>query len=185
MRGDITRKILALVSEGMVATGDIIFAVLNSNYGASRSKMSYAIRKRNNQRIEYKKRQRFYSLMFKLKKEGLLDSENKKWSLTKLGEGKLKIIKNNYQAKKFPKTKYPKEKDDSPKIVIFDIPERYKSKRNWLRSCLVNLNFKLLQKSVWLGKTKIPIAFIKDIKDLGIFSYIHIFSINKSGTITD
>ena len=162
MRGDITRKILALVSEGMVATGDIIFAVLNSNYGASRSKMSYAIRKRNNQRIEYKKRQRFYSLMFKLK-----------------------IIKNNYQAKKFPKTIYPKEKDDSPKIVIFDIPERYKSKRNWLRSCLVNLNFKLLQKSVWLGKTKIPIAFIKDIKDLGIFSYIHIFSINKSGTITD
>lgn len=90
--------------------------------------------------------------------------KNKKtiWSITRKGLEKLKILK-----KKNRKTliNYSKEKSDKLIIVIFDIPEKERHKRNWLRSVLVSLDFKFLQESVWIGKTKIPEEFLNDLRN--------------------
>ena len=68
-------------------------------------------------------------------------------------------------------------------IVIFDIPERERRKRNQLRRELVYLGFKKLQQSVWIGQTQIPEEFIKELKEKDILPYIHIFSVEKKGTV--
>ena len=68
-------------------------------------------------------------------------------------------------------------------IVSFDVPEKEKRKRGWLRSTLKNLGFRMLQKSVWIGKVKIPEAYLEDLKRLRLLSYIEIFAISKRGTI--
>jgi hypothetical protein len=68
--------------------------------------------------------------------------------------------------------------------VIFDVPEKESYKRRWLRSVLKNMNFKMLQKSVWVGRTKVPKSLLDDMGALGMLDYVDIFAISKSGTLT-
>ncbi len=136
----------------------------------------------------YGSRQQFYSLLNNLKNQGLIEKRktgNKKdsiWKITKKGLEKLKLTKEN---KNFSKSKinYKKEKDDKIKVVIFDIPEKERHKRAWLRFALVALGFSLLQQSVWIGKNKISEQFMRDLQERGMLSYIQIFEISKKGTI--
>ena len=95
--------------------------------------------------------------------------------LLKVKEKSIPIVKSEY--KKIPNEKFT--------IVIFDIPEVKRNKRDWLRECLKNLDFSLVQRSVWIGKAKIPKEFIDDIFELKLGKYIHIFEVSKSGTLLD
>ncbi len=78
---------------------------------------------------------------------------------------------------------YKKEKGESPTIVAFDIPERFRARRAMLREALGMLDYKLLQQSVWIGKNKIPAEFLEDLRDAGIIRFVHIFEVKKEGTI--
>ena len=69
-------------------------------------------------------------------------------------------------------------------IIIFDIPEKDRKKRAYLRFELIALGFGLLQKSVWIGPGPLPKEFIEYMRKLRLFSYVHIFSIKKKGTIS-
>jgi len=137
---------------------------------------------------EYKKieAQRFYNILRHLQKEGLVrkskEEKNSFWSITEKGKKKLKFINEQFVLK-LPSKLYKKESDNNLKIIIFDIPEEDSRKRKWLRNNLVALNFSKLQKSVWAGENKLPEDFISDIKDMNIFQYIEIFSVNRMGTI--
>lgn len=183
MRKSKTVQILEILGEGLMTAADIITAILESGYGASFSEMS-----RNYSKIELRRadnhsavleRQRFYNLISKLKREGLVEG-NIKLKLTKRGKEKILKSKNAHEIKVI---KYRSEKDDTTKIIIFDIPERERYKRNWLRTSLLQLGFKLLQKSVWIGKVKIPEEFIEDLRFMKIDRYVHIFTADKLGTI--
>lgn len=84
-----------------------------------------------------------------------------------------------------PNPSYVKEDDRRSTIVAFDVPERFKEKRHWLRSVLKNLGLRMVQKSVWLGKVKIPREFIDDLKKLKILDFVEIFGITKGGTLEE
>ncbi len=137
--------------------------------------------------------QNFYNLISYLQKQGLVDKHKNKsnrnsyWVITKKGKEKLKNLnqRTNKDAPLLPKTNYKIEKDKSFNIVIFDIPEKERRKRDWLRFRLQNLKFRQLQKSVWIGNIKLPTEFLADLKDLNLLSYVEIFSINKTGTIKE
>jgi hypothetical protein len=130
-------------------------------------------------------------ILSKLKKEGIVD--NKKWghwSLTRRGRQKLKLFSEQYQLeiwkeKIYTQLKQKINKSDKKEqiLIIFDIPEEIKNKRHWLRMILRSLNFKPLQKSVWIGNRKLPPAFIEAISDLRLLPYIEVFTINNKGTI--
>ena len=126
----------------------------------------------------------FYSLLSYLKKQGFVKKGQKRnktyWIITSLGKEKLEKLKSA-----FPKLTYKQEKDDGLNIFTFDIPEKQKAKRNWLRRSLLALNFKMLQKSVWIGKNKLPEEFLKDLNDLKLIDFIHIFRVNRTGTIKE
>ncbi len=64
-------------------------------------------------------------------------------------------------------------------VVIFDIPEPKKKIREWLRGQLKWWDFKMVQKSVWVGNGPLPPEFKKRLKDLGIGKSVLIFSIKS------
>lgn len=107
-------------------------------------------------------------------KSGLVIKDNrcKKYRLSNSGQKSTDEI-NDYFAS------VNKKWDGIFKILIFDIPERKKEYRNWLRNALYALDFKQLQKSVFIGKNPLPGSFIKEISYLGLDEFINIFSIRE------
>ena len=77
---------------------------------------------------------------------------------------------------------YSKEKGQFT-IVVFDIPEKERSKRAWIREVLKNLDLKMIQKSVWVGKVKIPKQFIDDLDKFNMVDFVEIFEISKAGSL--
>jgi len=139
---------------------------------------------------EYRRleRQRFYNLLNYLQKQGLVAKHKEKerrssfWVITRKGKEKLEELEER-RNNTLPKIKYEIKKDDELKIITFDIPEKERRKRDWLRQNLLALNFSPLQKSVWVGYSKLPEEFLTELKELSLFPYIEIFTVNKSGTI--
>jgi DNA-binding PadR family transcriptional regulator len=131
-------------------------------------------------------RHNLYSLLYKLQKQGLIEKDKKDnktfWRITIAGKKKLEALKNVFY---LPKRNYKKEKDEGFNVVIFDIPEKERFKRKWLRSQLISLGFSMLQKSVWIGKNKLPKEFLNDLNYLGLIDFIQIFKISKTGTIKE
>ena len=120
----------------------------------------------------------------KLKRDGLVkesgEGEEKEYALTVKGEQKLEILKSKDG---FPDTYYTKEKSNKIIIVMFDIPEKDVRKRTWLRMVLNNLDFKMAQKSVWIGKTTIPKELIGDLMRMQLESYVEIFEVGNTGNL--
>lgn len=118
------------------------------------------------------------SMLTRLQRDGLVERNGSKkqsvWGITAMGK--------NFLKKQLTRSSNPKS-DGVLRLVIFDIPEKDKSKRYWLRRELIGLNYKILQKSVWIGTVPLPEEFIQDLKVLGLEKHIHIFSVNKAGTL--
>ncbi|MGC8776274.1 MAG: hypothetical protein ACP5QN_03115 [Minisyncoccia bacterium] len=185
-KGDLIIKILEILQTGAETTATLL-DIFTSNYYNSYRKIRRSIiygpsEFKSNWADNYLELQKFYNLLNRLKKQGFIQKQEKDkksiWSITKLGLEKLKILKKQ----NFP-IYYKKEKENSLMIVTFDIPEQERYKRDWLRNVLVYLDFKFLQQSVWIGKTKIPEEFIENLREQKMLNYVHIFKINKAGTI--
>lgn len=116
-----------------------------------------------------KKEKSFYNAFFYLKKKGYIRIENKKGqifvSLTK--EGKEKAGKWQIDDLKIEK---PKKWDGKWRLLIFDIQNNHKIKREALRGKIKQLGMFQLQKSVWAH----PYDFQKEVDFLRSF-----FDLNK------
>ena len=127
---------------------------------------------------------KFYNTLYFLRKQGFIEKTKNKsrksfWKVTKQGLDKLsELLKKN----DLPFLK-PIQAKDHLKLIIFDIPESLKQYRNWLRQLLINLGFTMLQKSVWMGESKLPEDFIYTLKKLNLLRYIHILSVKDTGTL--
>ncbi len=123
------------------------------------------------------------SMLSQLKKQGLVvrtGPKNKSvWSITTKGRYALKHAIANY------KLHYDLPPEDGViRLVTFDIPERERHKRDWIRSELVTCGFTAIQKSVYLGKRPLPEEVIARITALNLTHRIHIIGIEKSGTLS-
>ena len=186
MKGDLTRKVLEVTGEGLVTTADIITAILESGYGASASKMNKNYRRlevsRTKEILYREKMKSYHNLISKLNCDGFLAAKRKNWFLTAQGRKKLEKLRKR-MVEHIPRKNYTAMKSKDLTVVSFDIPEQEKRKRNWLRDILANLDFKMLQKSVWIGKNKIPSELLNDMRKLEILDHIRIFSVNRTGSI--
>ena len=95
---------------GMENSGDFI-----SNY--VEIKKAFKDLTENNSRV----------ILYRLRKKGLIGKKNNEYKLTFLGLKYFKKIKQN-------NIKNKKEWDGKWRIVMFDIPEKIKKEREWLRS---------------------------------------------------
>jgi hypothetical protein len=136
--------------------------------------------------IDLKSKIAFWSLLSKLKKEGLIAKRENTIALTERGKKYLQKERENPSLRTNKKYIIKKTNINSSEIIliIFDIPEKESRKRKWLRFQLRQFNFQVLQKSVWWGTAGFPKEFLRDLKKYEIFPYVHIFSVKKKGTIS-
>lgn len=194
MKGELTLKLLEAVKDLAINSSDFLDVFLSVNYGASYGKLEYELSKRQKERArkEIEKnfqkqiKQRYYNFIYKLKQSGLIEERKKEgkkfFIITRKGKNKVSLLNKQAQGN-LPKNLYPKEKGDKFIIVIFDVPEKERRKRAWLRAVLKNIGLKMIQKSVWIGKAKIPKQFLDDLFKLKMVDFVEIFEINKSGSL--
>jgi len=193
MREENRLKILEFLAEGGQTIVNLFF-IFTLPYGTSYSRMDFSVAQRHGTwakkiretEANKKKKQNFYNLLYKLREEELILRRQKgKGCFFKItSEGKkileaLKLKKMNA----LPPVEYKSESDNLLKIVIFDIPEKERRKRDWLRDVLKNLKFEMLQKSAWAGKIKLPQAFLEDLERLNLLSFVEIFAISRTGSL--
>ena len=111
----------------------------------------------------------------RLQRNGFVERKGAKkkalWGLTR--KGKLYLEENADIL-----TDLPKE-DGLTRIITFDIPEKERNKRNWLRVHLTACGYRMLHKSVWIGKRHLPKDVVKKLGELHLLPYIHIITIEK------
>ncbi len=189
-KGDILFRILETIGDIAVSGVDLFNAFLNAGYGASYGKINHELSKIERERIKYeeerKLKQKYYNLLYKLREDGLIKVEVKNKSklffLTANGKRKLDKLKIKIGDRLPSPAGYNGEKGNLA-IVVFDIPERQRNKRGWIREVLKNIGLKMIQKSVWIGRVKIPEEFLKDIHRLKIIDFVEIFEISKTGSL--
>lgn len=109
----------------------------------------------------------------RLQKLGFVEKVGAKYVLSEKGRklaGYILARKKNLESKW----------DGKFRVVIFDIPEDKSEIRNWLRRELYMLNYKKLQKSVFIGKHPLPKDLIKDIKRQKIGNFVNYLLVEKA-----
>src|SRR3989344_2354485 len=181
--------ILDILQESSYMTGEL-FSAFMCGYGESYRRINKILYDRQSGKStkeswgdKFIDEQRFYDAVNYLKRNGFIEKKKGKkdkkisfWAITK--KGKEKFARENYK-----NGNYVSEDDSVLRIIIFDIPEKERRKRDWLRESIREIGFSLLQGSVWIGKKKIPEEFMNNINEAGIFKHVHIFSIDNEGTI--
>ncbi len=123
------------------------------------------------------KKQTISTMLWRLQQQGLVErigaKKTAQWRVTT--KGKATLEQNSR-----PKLSEP---DGIMRLVIFDIPEYERRKRDVIREQLVGCRFQQLQKSVWIGHCPLPQDFITLIDTLDLNGKIHIFSVRNQGTI--
>jgi len=113
---------------------------------------SYRLRKSK------KRNEKFYNAFYYLKNKGLVDIDNKGGQIYISLTPKGKRLAGKYQIDDLQISK-PKKWDGKWRILIFDIEDKHKIKREALRGKLKELGLFQLQKSVWI----FPYEFKKEI----------------------
>ena len=120
------------------------------------------------------------STLSRLKREGLIvrsgNIRKSLWSITEDGKHRIEEI---ILTEELPRS------DGVTRVVIFDIPERERKKRDTIRAELITCDFRQLQKSVWIGERMLPESFIELLDDLELKNKVHVFSVKEHGTIED
>lgn len=161
---------LGIVAMGGILTFGAVFPALLGEIGkikARQKRESYKKYQKIWRSFNYLKQKR--ALNFIEEKEGyLIYKPNKK--------GKEKIKKFIFDELKIEKAK---DWDEKWRLVIFDIPEKYKKNRNALRNKLIDLGFYQCQKSAWIYPfpCEEEIEFTKQI--LNIKPFVKLFTIDE------
>jgi DNA-binding transcriptional regulator PaaX len=126
-----------------------------------------------------KNRQSIKTTLSRLKKQGLIINKSGIWNITDEGKNLLEEKQNSFV--KFEKKK-PLQKIKKTMIVIFDIPEKKRIYRDWLRNELVGFGYELVQKSVWFGPS-LPKEFVLYLEKGKIIEYIRFFKVTEKDLI--
>ena len=120
------------------------------------------------------------SMLSRLQRQGLVIRRGKRrrssWALTQKGKRRVEKIRQSQRRDAPPP-------DGVTRLVIFDIPERERKKRDMLRAELLGCDFEGLQRSVWMGKRPLPKEFIMFLDALRLKNKVHIFSVREHGTL--
>ncbi len=113
---------------------------------------------------KHTKRQSFKNALTRLENRGLVLGERRNgkvlYCLSEDGEKLANRIKLKFEMAK------SKKWDGKWRVLIFDIPEKIRSKRDFLRNELKDFGFYQLQRSVWVYPYNLPQDFFDLWKDL-------------------
>ncbi len=190
-QGSKVYAILAFLKEGACEITDTLWSVSTLPYGSSSwtiEKKRRALRKQRELTAQQQREMRRYrNLISYLKKKGLVSSSasprgKSLLMLTERGVTRLSVLQ---QSPHYSCTWSRYRTEPSPRLIIvaFDIPERYRTKRAWLRDALRHLKFRMVQKSFFIGKVVVPQEFLDDLRTLDLLPFVELFSVTTSGTL--
>lgn len=123
------------------------------------------------------KRATFASILSQFQAQGLVERRVKTgqsfWRVTHRGRAAVGVR---------PPARQPNA-DGQKRIVCFDIPERDRAKRQWLRGELIALGYQPLQRSVWIGESPLPVEFIEALDTLKLYDCVRILRVESKGTL--
>jgi DNA-binding transcriptional regulator PaaX len=93
--------------------------------------------------------------------------------------GDILVNRNNLQRHILFKNIKERPAGDVKIMVLFDIPERKRKIRNWLRLQLKLWGFKMVQQSVWLGKGPLPKEFTERLQLFGVSKCVKILKVQS------
>lgn len=127
------------------------------------------------------------SLISRLKRRGLIERRGILWFITKKGKNYLEEKSEkrlpSHAGKQIEEQNRNKNKKKNM-IIVFDIPETLRHKRDWLREELLGLGFIPLQKSVWIGPVPLPRTFIENLSHLNILLYTKFFRAREEEVVS-
>ena len=192
-KGEMALKVLEALEKAASDAATLIETIASSPYGSSLSRLEarrrYIEKRKSLTNYVLQNQQRLYDTLYRLHRDGLIKKEiadkRKIWHLTLKGKQESKWLRKYFSFSKPPQRVYQKVVEQELKIIAFDIPEKYKLKRWWLRKTLKSLGFTMLQKSVWVGKCKIPQEFIEDIYKFGLLPHLEVLAVTKTGSLKE
>jgi phenylacetic acid degradation operon negative regulatory protein len=133
-----------------------------------------------------KRGRKFSQFLNYLKKRGYIKIENLKGKegvlLTQRGEEKALGTKLKLIREKYKNLKLKKRKDGKWLMVVFDIPERKRKWRDFLRENLQNLGFIFFQKSIWVSPYEVRRKLERMLRESQLDRYVKIFLIKEIET---
>lgn len=115
----------------------------------------------------------FNNNLYRLKQKGVLSFDSGKNILVRKDNLKRYILFSKIKSAPDGKVKV---------MVLFDIPEKKRKVRNWLRGQLKTWDFEMIQQSVWLGKGPLPKEFMERLSSLGISKCVKILKVQSVKT---
>lgn len=191
VRGEKMKRFLEALEGAALSVMDLGIAMLVLPYGASYGSFERVrgelARDRELAKESRREWQRYWSMLTYLKKTGLVAETPvsggvAKLILTKLGLERLAEFRDN-PAVSYAPSRYHGKPSKKVVIIAFDVPERERRKRDWLRAVLVQVGFQMVQQSVFVGKVVIPQQLLDDLEALRLIPYIQIFSVTDRGTL--
>jgi len=198
MRGQNTFEILAILDEAKDMALDVLGAAVASQstdllHGGKRKErfLKEAAKQRAPKEEKRQAMRRFYAMVSYLEQDGLVHKQIISASITvritPKGKRKLEDLGETL-ANALPPCEYQEKKNrilgkGALTIITFDVPEKYRAKRDWIRSALRSMDFSIIHRSVWMGKGGVPESFLEDLRDLEMGDFVEIFQINKAGSL--
>jgi hypothetical protein len=195
MKGEYTLQILTTIGEIAVHASDVLRVMVehpNREALLTQSYKNLAVIKRKREKSKavreeyFRQANRYRNLVAWLKRDGIVKEiivKKQKWlCITSKGK-KYRDMLLKRQRDELPKPHYIKRKQKRAIIVAFDIPEKEKRKRDWLRQALKNIGFCMAQKSVWIGYAEIPTKMLRDLHRLRLLKFVEIFSVTRQGSL--
>jgi DNA-binding transcriptional regulator PaaX len=109
----------------------------------------------------------------KLKKLGYITNREHKWRITPEGKEYLQSRAKG-ELRRWPQELEIRLSGKKKLIISFDIPEKRRKYRDWLRSELVGFGFEQIQKSVWFGPS-LPKEFLDYLAEVRLLPYLRFF----------
>ncbi len=117
------------------------------------------------------------SKLSRLNKKGLICRDDLGvWETTPKGRSYYKT----YTRYKYFDSNLSHKKNARNTLLVFDIPESDRSKRDWLRYQIKKFHYIQIQQSVWYGPSPLPEDFLKYLKKINIQNNIKIFNVSNN-----
>jgi DNA-binding transcriptional regulator PaaX len=171
----------AALAEAMLTVGVTKFI-----YPSLEKRFNEIMKKNEAAKERSRERRRFYQTLCRLKKEGIVARNGSDvLVLTERGRNILEEEKRRSPRMSFPSKTYPIKTIQEITVIIFDIPEVQRERREWFRAVITKLGFSMAQKSVWIGAVDIPEQLINDLRSLLLLPYVKFFTVVARGTLRE
>ena len=114
--------------------------------------------------------------IWRLHEQCLIEKDLRGWYLTPAGKRYMRKKADSLLEFEFKFSK------DAPRnlIVMYDIPENQKAEREWFRWHLKKFNYQMIQRSVWVGPSPLPLEFMEYLKKVKLKDSVKTFKLAKS-----